>query len=135
MKTNCFQDAYRNRIWLTKRNAFHFLQTVHMDNYATRDITKLMKTQSGTKQSSQNITGYIQTTSEDHLHGEAQILPLQTHVDMSSTQFIAGVYDSTNPWHPLTNYPSRPRKKKKNTPALHFGHLCNQIFPHQPIIV
>jgi hypothetical protein len=61
-------------------------------------------------------TGCHQAASIDHLHSEAQILPVEAHLDMVCTQFLAGAMMRGHPSHDIVQRPPGPRRNKNGRP-------------------
>ena len=58
-------------------------------------------------------TGYVRMTSIDHLHEEAKIFPVQDHLFLISSQYLARAIQPNNPFHNVVAYPSGIRNMKQ----------------------
>ena len=55
-------------------------------------------------------TGYLKSTSEDHLHQEAKVLSIANHLELHSTQFLASTIRSSHPSHSIATAFDGPRQ-------------------------
>ena len=62
------------------------------------------------------ITGCHMAASEDHLHSEVEILPVQDHLDMICRQFLVSAMRPAHPSHEVVRRPPGPRKNKNGRP-------------------
>jgi REP element-mobilizing transposase RayT len=62
------------------------------------------------------IIGCHQAASEDHLHSEVEILPVQDHLDMISKQFLVSALRPAHPSHEVVRRLPGPRKNKCGRP-------------------
>ena len=51
-------------------------------------------------------TGCVRMTSIDHLHKETTMLPVQNHLSLITSQFLAGALQPSNPSHSVVTSPS-----------------------------
>jgi hypothetical protein len=62
------------------------------------------------------ITGCHHAASEDHLHSEVEILPVQDHLNMISRQFLVSALRLAHPSHEVVRRLPGPRKNKYGRP-------------------
>jgi hypothetical protein len=79
------------------------------------------------------ITGCLPTTPISHLHAETKVLPIKDHLDLIGTQFYSRTLNLDHPLH-FSLRPTPAPRAKKNTPALYFSHIFNNIPPPPPNI-
>ena len=58
-------------------------------------------------------TGCLKMSSEDHIHQESKVLPIQTHSQMICKQYLAGCKHTLHPGNKNLGAPPPPRDKKK----------------------
>ena len=82
------------------------------------------------------ISGSLNMSDTHHLHAETKILPIEDHLDMLSTQFLASSLRPNHPSHPYVTMSSGPRAAhRKQTLQSRFSrhltpHLQNGIIPN-----
>ena len=95
----------------------------------TLSNTQLHKLQTTQNKALRIITGCTQSTPIDHLHNETKILPIQTHLDMRGTQFLAAAANNTlHPCHYMDQHPPTPRNIVK-TPHSYYTNILQTIPP------
>ena len=72
------------------------------------------------------VTGCHTASSVDHLHAEADILPVGDHLELRAAQFLAGAQQPEHPSHQVVNLNPGPRRLK-DTLQTKVGHL---VEPH-----
>jgi hypothetical protein len=68
------------------------------------------------------VTGCHKATAIQHLHDECQVLPVQEHLEMQCTQFLANALQSHHPSHEIVSNPPAARPPMKPTLQHCFGH-------------
>ena len=72
-------------------------------------------------------TGCHKMASWQHLHSEAQILPVADHAKMTATQFLASAMRPSHPSHPVVSAPKGPRNMKETLRSAFSCHLGQNI--------
>ena len=98
--------------------------------YPPLSATNLQHLQKAQNNALRVITGCLPTTPIQHLHEETKILPLNHHLDMIGTQFLAKTSPPQHPCHNLNNPTATPRLKK-TTPSLHYTQIIQDMNPNQ----
>ena len=94
-------------------------------NLARSRLQKLETTQNSALRIA---TGCHKMTAIDHLHSEADILPLHTHLDLSCLQFLATALDPGHPsWLAVSPMTLRPRPMKHLLQSKYYNLLHNNI--------
>ena len=57
-------------------------------------------------------TGCHSITSIDHLHNEAEVMPVEPHIEMLNQQFLVNTLKPSYPLHAIVTVPYSPRKMK-----------------------
>ena len=73
-------------------------------------------------------TGCTNTTPIQHLHEEAQVLPLKSHMDMRGTHAYTSTLSPTHPLHYMQT-PTHTARHIHNTPAEHYRSLYQSLPP------
>ena len=78
-------------------------------------------------------TGCVRMASIDHLHEETEMLPVQEHLSLICSQYLARALQPTNPSHDVVTSPSGSRDMKQTLQSrfLHVvaPHLSNGVLP------
>jgi hypothetical protein len=77
-------------------------------------------------------TGCHRNTKPVHLRQETKVLPLQTHAEMISAQYLAGCHRHNHLNRDIVLEPEPPRDMKE-TVASRFGNKVNNLLPQQVI--
>ena len=109
------------------RTTLNYASTSWYPTISSSNLQTLQKAQNNTLRT---ITGCLPTTPIPHLHEETKILPLNYHLDMIGTQFLA---KTTNPQHPNhnLNHPTITPRHKKTTPSHHYSRILQTMDPLQ----
>ena len=89
------------------RSVFNYAAPIVYPLYSPSSIAKLQNVQN---KSLRLVTGCHLKTSIDHLHAEAQELPVDDHLLLLSSQFFAKSLDPSHVSHPFTTLDQGPRK-------------------------
>ena len=84
-------------------------------------------------------TGSVKTTSIDHLHEDTKMNPIQDHIFLIGSQYLARPLQPNNPFHSEVTFPSGIKNKtKKISFNLDFSivlfNICRTVF-YPPLIM
>ena len=91
------------------RSLFTYASPIWFPNSCPSSVTKLQTLQNAALRI---CTGCVKMTCEGHLHAETAVLPVDDHLSLLSTQFLARSLIPSHPSHLVVTAPSGPREQK-----------------------
>ena len=73
------------------------------------------------------VTGCHKLASEQHLHSETKMLPVQDHFDLLSSQYLASALRADHPAHASVTRPARRRNKKHTLQSRHIDEISSVL--------
>ena len=92
------------------RSLFTYDAPIWFPNTSQSNIQKLQTLQNAALRT---MTGCVRMSDIGHLHTEAQVLPVNSHLSLLCSQFLARTLIPSHPSHHITTSPSGPRRVKK----------------------
>ena len=112
------------------QSLFTYASPVWFPNASPSAIAKLQIVQNSALRTA---TGCVKMASSGHLHAEALVLPVHTHLSLLSSQFLARTLLPSHPSHLITTAPSGPRNIKNTLQSRFFSsvspYLVDNILP------
>ena len=105
------------------RSIFLHAAPIWYPNTSPSNIAKLQVIQN---QALRIATGCVKMTPIGHLHTETKTLPVNDHLSLISTQFLARALQPTHPSHPYVTTPPGPRNMKHTLQSL----LLHRVQPY-----
>lgn len=94
-------------------SVFSFATAVWFPNCKSYKIAKLQTLQN---QAMRLNTGCHKATSVDHLHAETKLMPVNEHLSMLCSQYLASALRLSHPSHGVVRLPPGPRKNQHGCP-------------------
>ena len=107
----------------TIRSLFTYASPIWSIHASTSSISKLQRIQNSALRIA---TGSVKASAVDHLHAEAKMLPVHTHLSLLGCQHLAGCLQRTNPSYPIVTADSGPRDMK-GTLQRRYGAIVNRF--------
>ena len=105
------------------RSLFLYAAPIWFPNTSTSNINRLQIIQNSALRIA---TGCLKMSPIQHLHSETKVLPVQEHLSLICTQFLARALQPTHPSHPHVVSPPGPRNMKDTLQSL----FLPQVQPH-----
>ena len=103
-----------------ERSIANYAVTVWSTNASERNIGKIRRAQN---EALRIITGSHKMSSIDHLHSDAEMLPVEDHMNLLSARYLVHCLDTENICHHITKMNQPPREMRDNLHQTQPNHV------------
>ena len=118
------KESLTNTFKAAVRSLFTYASPIWFPYTSSTNISKLQRVQNA---ACRIITGSVKLSAESHLHAETKMLPVQDHLSLLSSQFLATALQPGHPSYATVTADSGPRDMKR-TLQRRFGPQVLRFF-------